>query len=311
MKCVHDIERQIRDIIIRPRIQHALMQDRRDWMQLCASLDVIGDAQLAIDAHSTTAFPDSAGSAYLIVFGLFQACFLQQDATTHLSEVLHVHLPADAGLSEVRNTRNDIIGHPTKRGSQNSRTAHAISRPSISQWRIDVISTTAATAQVALRHVDIRKKLELQRKGIEQHLGMILRELKNREQEHAMSFVHEKLADMFPATLSYHCEKIFEGTYRPSNIPLAAVNLQMVHDVVEKFRSALTNRGELPGNDFINYKFDELRNPFNRLRGFFSGNSPLNAEDAYAITFFLRAKVQELAELAREMDESYNALTSK
>jgi hypothetical protein len=306
MNAIHEIEHKIREFINRPRVQHGIMRDRRDWMQLCASLDVIGDSQLAIDAFSASTSDRGSGLAYLQVFGLFQAFFLQQDATTHLAEVLQITLPDDAGLREVRDTRNDIVGHPTKRGNKNSRTSHAISRVSLSKWTFDVVSTTPALANIVLRTINVQRQLELQLNGVVDRLRQILEEIQKREREHAMNFADHKLADIFPRTMSYHCGKIFEGIHRSSDVPFAKANLEMVNGWVETFRSALTDRKELPGNEFIQYHFEQLRNPFFRLREFFDGNSPLNAEDAYAIAFFLHAKVKELADIAAEFDETYS-----
>lgn len=303
MNTVHELKHQIREYINHPRVQHGIMRDRRDWMQLCTSLDVIGDTQLAIDAYLASAFGPGSGFAYLQAFGLFQAFFLQQDATTHLTEVLQITLADDAGLRAVRDTRNDIVGHPTKRGNQQLRTSHAISRVSLSKAGFDVVSTTPA-AEIVLRTINVKRYIELQLIGIVNRLRQILEEIQHREQEHAMNFADQKLADIFPRTISYHCSKIFEGIHCSSDIPLAKVNLEMVNGWVEAFRSALTDRDELPGNDFIQYHFDQLRNPFDRLRGFFDANSPLNAEDAYAIAFFLHAQVKELADIATEFDET-------
>ncbi|MCY2981927.1 MAG: hypothetical protein NTU79_24970 [Planctomycetota bacterium] len=305
MDTLHQLELEIREYIYHPRVQHVIMRDRRDWMQLCASLDVIGDSQLAIDAYSASTIDRGSGLAYLQVFGLFQAFFLQQDATTHLAEVLQITLPDNAGLREVRDTRNDIVGHPTKRGNKNSRTSHAISRVSLSKWQVDVVSTTPASADIILRTINVHRQLELQLNGVVGRLRQILQEIQTRERKHAMNFTDHKLADIFPQTMSYHCGKISEGIHRSSDIPLARVNLEMVNSWVETFRTALTDRDELPGNEFIQYHFDQLQNPFDRLRGFFDGNSPLNAEDAYAIAFFLHAKIKELAEIAAQFDETY------
>jgi hypothetical protein len=298
-----ELECQIRDIINHPRTQHAIMTDRRDWMQLCASLDVIGDTELAIASYSRATFADDPGVAYLLVFGVYQACFLQH--LGQMGEVLKIVLPSDIGLTSVRNTRNDIVGHPTRRGSPKSRTSHAISRPTLAQWTFNVLSTDPITGKIAFRSVDVRQDLESQRRGVCEQLRFIRNTLEQRERTHAMTFAHEKLADIFPATLEYHCGKLFEGTDRASESAVAKANLELVHEWVEKFRTALINRGELLGNEWITHHFEQLRNPFERLRSFFAGNSPLNADDAYALAFFLRAKVQELAELAREIDERY------
>ena len=65
MDTLHQLELEIREYINHPRVQHGIMRDRRDWMQLCASFDVIGDSQLAIDAYSASTIDRGSGLAYL------------------------------------------------------------------------------------------------------------------------------------------------------------------------------------------------------------------------------------------------------
>lgn len=57
---------------------------------------------------------------YLLLYGLLQALFLQQDAIDHLSEYV-LNEPLDfkinhPGLYNIRNIRNITVGHPTKKG---------------------------------------------------------------------------------------------------------------------------------------------------------------------------------------------------
>jgi len=301
---ISQITSEIRDYINHPRVQAGIMANRRDWMQICASLDIVGDTELAISAYASCATPDY-GNAYLQIFGLFQAFFLQQDACTHMAEVLSIELPQDAGLAEVRQSRNDIVGHPTKRGNNNARTSHVMSRVSLSKWSVDVVSSTRDTADIEMRQIDFRRLNQIQANGIISHLQLILNEIQNREKEHAMKHADVKLADIFPQTLTYHCSKIFEGIRSAREIPMAQANIKYARGWIEKFRQALTDRDELPGNDNMLYHFNQLDNPFNRIEEYLDGNSPLNEEDVYAIAFFLHAKLKEMAELAAEYDEHY------
>lgn len=302
---VRDLECQIRNIINKPRIQHSLLQDRRDWMQLCASLDVLGDTQLAIDTYSTTEATEEAGAAYLLVFGFYQACFLQQDATTHMAKVLQTALPANAGAQAVRERRNDIVGHPTERGRDSNRTSFAISRATLSRWSFDVITFCPVKRESAIQNVNVRQHFQMRQTGIENRLRAIVQQLQQRIREHAT----EKLADIFPASWEYHCGKIFEGTQSHSDMAVAKANLNLICDYIEKLKVALTQRGEFAGNDLVCDLFTRLANPIERLIGFFSNNSPLNSDDAYALAFFFRALIQELMETAHNLDISYEELS--
>ncbi len=78
----------IRRHINNPRKQYYLLQDLKKWNKLCCSLDVIEDAQNAINFYLNSDHPNESGAKYLYIYGLFQAIFLQQDAVYHTSNVL-------------------------------------------------------------------------------------------------------------------------------------------------------------------------------------------------------------------------------
>lgn len=49
---ISDLESRIRDLINEPRTQYALLKKKDLWEQLCSSLDVMGDTELAIAAFT-------------------------------------------------------------------------------------------------------------------------------------------------------------------------------------------------------------------------------------------------------------------
>lgn len=133
---IRQLETRIRDFINHPRLQHLLLQDTPNWHVLCSALDVIGDTQLAIEAYKNLADCADDGFQYLILYGILQALFVQQDAARHVLEALEVQYPeADPDIIYVREIRNDATGHPTKReGSRKKnipQTSHFIARFSL------------------------------------------------------------------------------------------------------------------------------------------------------------------------------------
>lgn len=140
---MRELTEQIRDYINGPRMSYLLSQDIETWNQICSSLDVIEDTDLAISAHTTDKRDETdddkdsvvgLGKHYLKLYGVLQALFLQQDAVRHLCEALSI--PFDPNqfprLKELRDERNDSIGHPTQRGSKTNRSHHFVSRNSLS-----------------------------------------------------------------------------------------------------------------------------------------------------------------------------------
>jgi hypothetical protein len=122
------IEKQthsFREYITNPRRQRELIIDKEKWLQICSSLDVIEDTELAIAAFRVSDFEPATGAAYLAWYGLLQSLCVQQDAAFHLLEALGVEERLDAypQLKLIRETRHSAVGHPTKltkKGSSHS-----------------------------------------------------------------------------------------------------------------------------------------------------------------------------------------------
>ena len=115
---IHKYTQEIRDIINEPRKQFHLIKNKKFWNQLCSSLDVIEDCDLAITAYIDGDFGTDHGEKYLKLYGILQALFLQQDAVANLCESLGLPngLSSHPKLKDIRDIRNDSVGHPTKRG---------------------------------------------------------------------------------------------------------------------------------------------------------------------------------------------------
>jgi hypothetical protein len=75
----------IRDFINRRRTLHILTQVRPDWNRLTSSLDVIGDTEMAFDAYLERLHdPATCGELYILLYGVMQALFIQQDAVENM-----------------------------------------------------------------------------------------------------------------------------------------------------------------------------------------------------------------------------------
>jgi hypothetical protein len=114
---------RIRDIVNDPRRRHTLMQNRKRWFQLCSAMDSIGDTQLAVRAYLDEPLKDvdSDGWSYLVVYGILQVLYVQQDAAKVLATALKLPFELPDDLVNIREIRNDSIGHPAGRGAFISR----------------------------------------------------------------------------------------------------------------------------------------------------------------------------------------------
>lgn len=110
----------LRDVLNDPVVRDRLMQDARRWRQLCSSMDVIDDTDSAIAAYLGSPPIEDIGQLYLLAYGLLQVLFVQQHAVRHGSEAVGLQYQFPEQLMAVRKTRNNAIGHSTKRGNRES-----------------------------------------------------------------------------------------------------------------------------------------------------------------------------------------------
>src|SRR3989338_4929147 len=123
---LYELTQQVRDLINHPREQSILSGDRKLWNQLCSSLDVIEDTELAIRSFLDGANPGDNGGKYLYVYGVLQALFAQQYAIEHLFESLSMQakIHDNPVLTNIREVRNRSIGHPSKKDRPKPRTSY-------------------------------------------------------------------------------------------------------------------------------------------------------------------------------------------
>src|SRR5690606_41465676 len=88
MDLVQQRGKRIRDLVNHPWKLQSLLDNKAKWNKLCASMDVIGDTQFAINSYFSLPSFKAENGGYLFLYGLLQAFILQQDAINHLSEAL-------------------------------------------------------------------------------------------------------------------------------------------------------------------------------------------------------------------------------
>ncbi len=301
---------EIRGFVNKPRKQFNLLKNHKLWNQLCSSLDVIEDSDLAIDAYLNREFSKDDGEKYLRLYGVLQALFLQQDAVINLCESLGLpnDLITNPKLKEIRAIRNDSIGHPTKRG--NYKSYHYISRVTITKSGFRLISDYE-NSKTIFRDILVIDLIKEQRKYLSKILKKIIKVLKAEEKAHKEKFKMEKLEAIFPNTLSYYIEKIFENIGKLDRAKLGLVHVKLVKQVMDKMRKSLQKRGiVIDTYDSIKCLYESLEYPITELELYFDGSKAkeeprINDKTAYIFTCFIKEELYELKEIAKEIDDEY------
>lgn len=111
------------------------------------------------------------------------------------------------------------------------------------------------------------------------------------------------MADFFNGH-GYHFSKILTEIGRDSHIPLANISFKAIKKCVDEFRNELTKRelsGALPG---VECSLEEISHPETRLTAFFEGED-IQSKDAYSFAIHYQSVVEEIIEMAKEIDQGY------
>lgn len=306
---VNDLKQEVRNFINNLRKQHALLQDTAAWNMLCSCLDLIGDTELAIAAYDQAHEPKDEGGKYLLVYGILQTLFIEQDAVRNLCEALGISYTADPLLEQIREIRNDSIGHPTKRGGGKGKAFSFISRASLSKLGFDLMTTYPDGQSPLFRHVKIPSLIESQQVILAQTLTAALKELMKEEAEHKAMFKSDHVQDDFPKVLHYYFEKVYEAIHGNTPAEFGSTHIKLIAEAIEAFKAKLDKRGILKAYNSVTYLLELLDYPISQLSEYFTqpNSSALGNKSAYIFAFFVERQLEELKGIAVEIDEQYNA----
>lgn len=268
---------------------------------------MVGDTELAFAAYESTPESTSAGSAYILVYGFLQALFLQQDAVRNLCQALKLEYSPDPLLKLIRDVRNDAVGHPTKRRDGKRTSFSFISRLSISKLGFQLMTLRQGAGPPVFRSVDLNSLLDKQRNQLRSTLSAVVDSLRREEMEHRERFRSEKLADVFPATLDYYFEKLYESTHGGKGWEFGKLHVDLLARILTEFKEALQKRGTLGAYDEIEHHLGLAAYPLEQLVEYFvsGGRGKLNDRDAFIFISFLEDELRTLREMAAEIDEEY------
>ncbi|HAO77838.1 MAG TPA: hypothetical protein DCQ92_02460 [Verrucomicrobia subdivision 3 bacterium] len=310
MPTIAELNKNVRDIINNPRKRCVLLDDPASWNMLCSCLDVIGDTELALDAFLKQGDFGDNGTNYLLIYGVLQALFIQQDAVEDLAEALkalNVTYTRSELLKEIREVRNDSIGHPTKRDfPKNNGPSNRMVRMSLSHDRFVLVKNYPDRRTECL-DVDIIDLIQKQRANLAATLTSMADKLKEDDMKHKRQFEHEKLQDLFPSTIDYDFEKIYGVCDRNESPEIGATAIKITFAYLEKFKTALQTRGILKAYEFVVDDLDLIEYSLTGLRKFIEGSpdSTLDSKSANIFAFFAREHIDSLLETAKEIDKEY------
>lgn len=306
---IENIFKEIREICNHPWKKELLFQDKVKWNKLWSSLDVIEDSQFAINDYSNLSEFNSNTNGYLYIYGILQALNLQQDALVNLNKALfdkRIDFKNEyPELYNIRENRNNSIGHPTDRGNESS--FHHITRGSIKKEGFEMISRfPKSKEETKFEEVNILSCIEIQNKLLKKILRNTTEKLKSEFDSHMNKFKEKKLIDIVPKTIDYHFSKLYEDCR--DYFPLVKINFEMIFKIYNSIKQGIIDRysnlSALPGIELntkmLDYLFDRLNRDLIKDR----------IEDEIELQIFidaLKSHFDELKSMIIEIDEEFSS----
>jgi hypothetical protein len=299
---------KISDYINIGRVQNKLIQNKKNWNQICSSIDVLEDTTYAISSYiNDDSFPNNDGLKYIYIYGILQSLFLQQDSLRHLTCALlsinEKDYKVNDELEKIRNIRNETIGHPTNKGGGKS--FHYISRITIEKNGFDLLSSFSDKDDI-YKEVKIIDVINIQLNIIVKDLKILLKKLEVKVMEHKNKFKEVKLADFLKGS-DYSIQKIFEALHT-ENVGRKSFYISLIMPLKEgylKIEKALKDREILP-NDFFDDELGKIKYIIDSLGDYFTDNQRnFTNNDIFIFLSFLRDKNKELLNELKNIDEDY------
>lgn len=305
---IENIFEEIREICNHPWKRELLFQDKIIWNRLWTSLDVIEDSQIAIDDYTNLSEFSSNEKGYLYIYGILQALYLQQDALCNLNKALFeqsidfkINYPE---LYNIREIRNNSIGHPTDRG--NGKSFHGISRMTIQKKGFQIMSSFPKTGEEdEFTDINVLSCIETQGGLFKVILNQTMEKLESDYENHKLKFKDSKLIDLVPTTIDYHFSKLYENIHR--DYDLVQINFKTIFETYNNIKKGIIERysssSALSGVELITETLDYL---FARLKRDLIKNK---IEDKLELRIFidaLKSHFDELKSMIIEIDEEFN-----
>lgn len=307
----------IRRLINVPWKQSVLSRMRRSWLQSCSALDVIGDAELAIEAYLQAGLGQHDGSRYLAVYGLLQALYTQQDAVSHLCRALQTKKVAISpdwheypAIRSIRNVRNAAIGHPTEVGRKEPFSYHFISRVTLTHHGFDLRSSYSDGGE-GWQTVSLHDLIGEQVHHLAGILDAVIDELTVEAADHRAKFKGEEMVNVFPPSLPYGFQNLLQATYQEpdrARVAMAKTAVGQITEVLHAFSEAASRRN-LAETLHLDWTHEE--HALTVLGAYFdhllAGEEPnVDYRTAHIFVSFLESQIDRLRQTASEIDEDFS-----
>ncbi len=310
---------ELRDLVNRVinDVMKELFDDRKEWFIITSSIDALGDTVLSIKSYETYQKIEGTvdlGKKYLLIYGLFQSMYVQQDAMNNIADCLKVPRLDKKKLKCIREIRNDVVGHPTIREHLNR--TNMLYRDDLNLSSFHFLSSNfskKSNPNEKEKSTEVKpfELIKEQRKIIMDYVRSINSSLKDRINKHREKFKNKKLSDCFTKDTDDLISKVIKiktKVKKVSNSTEAKASFETLSKCVEKFKIGLKER-KCENNEHIKFLLEKLKEASWILEDYFSNKKVIDNWDGLNIDDAIDCfgnTTKELKEIAIEIDNEYN-----
>ncbi|MBQ5469361.1 MAG: hypothetical protein IIT54_01925 [Acetobacter sp.] len=223
--------------------QNTLRKDKVRFNKCYSVKWVLEDISEAIEVYKNYARKEKEldlGTKYLMIYGVLQVLFLQQNALKDLCDALNykqvdITKENNPKIYEIREIRNDIAGHPTT-GRGSSKYTTYLSRHSCYYTNLSLRKIQyQETENDEFIDVDIISSIDTQEKFIKEQLEKILSKLRDETKEHIEKFKNDKLEDCFG-------DFTYARTHQDFYTQNDQMGFNLIKGIIEKLKEKLNKR---------------------------------------------------------------------
>lgn len=169
---------RLRDLLLAAETSERLKLDRAGRIRIESAVDYIDKTRAVIEAFLQDPGSSTEAVAWLKLFGVMQAAYVQQDAILELTDTLGISYEPPSAWGRIRETRNDAFGHPVNRHKGPLRSSYMTRM--VSSARAPKVNVTRRFADGSLttetRH-DMLDLIEAQDRILNEVAELLLRRL--------------------------------------------------------------------------------------------------------------------------------------
>ncbi len=312
-KTISQIEQEIRDLVNDYPKREQIEQVSGSWGMLVSSLDIIGDTEQSFDSYNILPEPKTNGEKYLIIYGVLQSLFIQQDAVSNLFAALGMDYTVSPHLKTIREIRNHSSGHPTevkrkKKHAYEFRIFNHILRLSMT-IRMFKLGMFDESGKLTSLDINLPKLVEEQRDVLGSELLFVLETLRNQLNDYRKSHRSTAISDFLPADLTATINKIqlvIDGK-APAAAADALAEAKLMKDGIVSFIDELNARQIQNRNPLVGDDLTKTENLLAAMQEHWEdpSKSPATKAELTELNEKIREMMNSICGYAGELDEEY------